>query len=120
MGSISHCGAGGFCTQCVLEQLGEEVVPIATVHVRLVSMKGFGPMMGGCGGGYGPMMGGWCAGAWPGPYCKGKGKGYGNGKGKMKGKEKAPKPEKPMVNANQINPAKDPLAGGISFKNILQ
>lgn len=56
-------------------------------------MKGKGPM-GGCG-----------------PYGKGKGKGKGPPK---------PKEEKPLVNANQINPSKEPFDGGISFKNILQ
>jgi len=47
------------------------------------------------------------------PYgCKGKGKG--------RGKFKGPKEQKPLVNPNHINPAKEPLNGGISFKNILQ
>lgn len=48
---------------------------------------------------------------------------YGGGYGKAKGKTKffkGPREEKPMVNPNHINPAKDPLNGGISFKNILQ
>merc|ERR1711963_912776 len=47
-----------------------------------------------------------------GPYGKGKGKGW-----KSKG---GPPKEKPLVNTNHINPAKEPLDGGISFKNILQ
>jgi len=44
-----------------------------------------------------------------------------NPKGKGKGsKMKGPRIEKPMVNPNQLNPIKDPMDGGISWKNILQ
>jgi len=49
-----------------------------------------------------------------GPYgfgCKGKGKGKSFG---------GPKEEKPVVNANQINPSKEEFDGGINFKNIFQ
>lgn len=64
--------------------------------------------------------------AW-GPYGKGwfksfKGKG---GKGRGKGKGKVHKPlvdsdGRPIVNASHINPAKEPLDGGINFKTLLQ
>lgn len=59
-------------------------------------------------GSYGPATRCGCKGG--GPY----GKAFG------KGKKGAPKFEKPLVNPNQINPAKEPFDGGISFKNILQ
>jgi len=40
--------------------------------------------------------------------------------GKGKGKGKGPRIEKPVVNPNQLNPIKDPMDGGVSWKNILQ
>lgn len=58
------------------------------------------------------------------PYGGGGGGGKGKGKGKTKGKDtmkgKPVNKEKPVVNVNQINASKEPMSGGISFKNIFQ
>jgi len=47
-------------------------------------------------------------------------KGKGKGKGKKKGKNKGTGEVKPMVNPNQLNPAKEPHDGGVNFKTMLQ